>query len=88
MEQWEKSQLYKLVEIVQQSSDPDFAQLINNIQKGQSNLIQIKALANTDTATWSNLMTYIKVYSNYLMAGLQKCNPVHKPDSEVNIFKA
>ena len=51
MEQWEKSQLYELVEIVQQNSDPDFAQLINNIQKGQSNLIQIKAFANTDTAT-------------------------------------
>ena len=28
---WEKFQLHELVEIVQQSSDPDFAQLLNRV---------------------------------------------------------
>ena len=52
---WEKFQLHQLVEIVRQSSDPDFAQLLNRVQEGQqtiNDVIQIKALANTDTATW------------------------------------
>ena len=48
---WEKFQLHELVEIVRQSSDPDFAQLLNRVREGQqtdNDVIQIKALANTD----------------------------------------
>ena len=30
---WEKFQLHELVEIVRQSSDPDFAQLVNRFEK-------------------------------------------------------
>ena len=51
---WEKTQLHELVEIVWQSSDPDFAQLLNGVREGQqtnSDVFQIKALANTDTGT-------------------------------------
>ena len=32
---WEKFQLHELVEIVRQSSDPDFVQLLNRLQEGQ-----------------------------------------------------
>ena len=32
---WEKSQLHELVEIIWQSSDPDFAQLLIRVQEGQ-----------------------------------------------------
>ena len=32
---WEKFQLHELVEIVWQSSDPDFAQLLNRVREGQ-----------------------------------------------------
>ena len=41
---WEKFQLHELVEIVRQSSDPDFAQLLNRVQEGQQtdDLAQIK----------------------------------------------
>ena len=52
---WEKFQLHELVEIVCQSSDPDFAHLLNRFGEGYQtdhDVIQIKALANTDTATW------------------------------------
>ena len=62
---WEKFQLRELVEIVWQSSDPDFAQLLNRIQKGQqtnNDVIQITALANTDTATSPD--EFVKVYLN------------------------
>ena len=54
---WEKFQLHELnelVEIVRQSSDPDFAQLRNRVREGQhrnNDLTQIKALTNTNTAT-------------------------------------
>ena len=51
---WEKFQLHELVEIVRQSSYPDFAQLLNRVREGQltnDDLTQIKTLANTNTAT-------------------------------------
>ena len=54
---WEKFQLHEQVEIVLQSSDPDFAQLSNRVRECQqtdNDVIQIKALANADTATWSD----------------------------------
>ena len=50
---WEKFKLHQLVEIGQQSSDPDFAQLFNRVREGQqrgNDMIQINALANTDTS--------------------------------------
>ena len=43
---WEKFQLLELVKTVQQSSDLDFAQLLNRFQEGQHtnyDLTQIKA---------------------------------------------
>ena len=46
--------MHELVKIVRQSSDPDFAQLLNRVREGQQtddDVIQTKALANTDTAT-------------------------------------
>ena len=49
-----KFQLHELVEIVRQSGYPDFAQLLNRVREGQhtnDDLTQIKALANTNTAT-------------------------------------
>ena len=62
---WEKFQLHELVEIVRQSSDPDFAQLLSKIWKGQqtgNDVIQIKPLANIDTATSPD--EFVKVYLN------------------------
>ena len=67
---WEKFQLHELVEIVRQSSHPDFGQLLNRVQEGKhtDNVIQIiKALANIDTATW--LDEFAKVYLNNYLAG-------------------
>ena len=57
---WEKFQLHEQVEIVLQSSDPDFAQLSNRVRECQqtdNDVIQIKALANADTATWPDIET-------------------------------
>ena len=67
---WEKFQLHELVEIVQQSSDPDSAQLLNRVQEGQqtnNEVIQIKALANTVTAAWPD--EFVEVYFNNYLAG-------------------
>ena len=54
-------QLHELVEIVQ---------LPNRVRKGQqtnSDVFQIKALANTDTGTWPD--EFVKVYLNNYLAG-------------------
>ena len=50
---WEKLQLYELVKIVRENSNPDFSQFLNRVQQGQqinNDVIKTKALANTDTA--------------------------------------
>ena len=61
---WEKLfKLHELVEIVRQSSDPEFAQLLNRIREGKQtddDLMQIKALGDTDTSDWPN--EYVKLY--------------------------
>ena len=86
---WEKFQLHELVEIVRQSSDPDFAQLLNRVREGQqtdNDVIQIKALASTDTATWPD--EFIKVYLNNSLAGQENEDCIGKLDSEVVVIKA
>ena len=67
---WEKFQLHELFEIIRQSSDPDLVQLLNRVGEGQqtnNDVIQIKALANTDTATWPD--EFVKSYLNNYLAG-------------------
>ena len=57
--------MHELVTIVRQSRDPDCAQLLNRVRKGQqtdNDVIQIKALANTDTATLPD--EFVKIYLN------------------------
>ena len=47
--------LWELIEIVRQSSDPDFTQFLNRVREGkhtEDDVTKIKALANTDTYTW------------------------------------
>ena len=86
---WEKFQLHELVEIVRQSSDPDFAHLLNRVQVGQgtnNDVIQIKALANADTATWPD--EFVKVYLNSYLAGEENEGCIGKLDSEVVVIKA
>ena len=86
---WEKFQQRELVEIVRQSSEPDFARLLNRALEGQqtyNDVIQIKALANTDTAAWPD--EFVKgCLSNYL-AGQENEDYIGKRDSEVIVIKA
>ena len=86
---WEKFQLHELVEIVRHSSDPDFAQLLNRVREGQqtnNDVIQIKTLANTDTATCSD--EFVKVYLNNYLAGQENEDCISKLDFEVIVIKA
>ena len=84
---WGKFQLHKLVEIVRQGSDPDFAQLIGfeKISK-QDDVNQIKDLANTDTATWPD--EFVKVYLKNYLGGQENEGCIGKLDPEVVLFKA
>ena len=82
-------QLHELVQIVWQSSDPDFVQLLNRVQEGQhtnDDLTQIKVSANTNTTTWPN--EFIKVYQSNYLAGKENDSSIHKLDSEIIVFKA
>ena len=86
---WEKFQDHELVEIVWQSSDPDFAQLLNRVQEGEQtddDVIQIKTLANTDTTTWPD--EFVKVYLNNYLVDQENEGCISKLDSEVVILKA
>ena len=65
-----KLKLYELVKIAWHSSNPDFAQLLNKVwevQQTDHDVIQIKALASTDTATWP--YEFLNVYLNSYLAG-------------------
>ena len=86
---WEKLQLHELVEIVWQSCDPAFAQLLNRVWEGQqtnNDVIQIKALANNDFATWPD--EFVKVYLDNYSAGKENEDCIGKLDSEVVVIKA
>ena len=74
---------------MRQRSDPDFAQLLNGVREGQqtnSDVFQIKALANTDTGTWPD--EFVKVYLNNYLAGQENEDCIGKLDSEVVVIKA
>ena len=81
---WEKFQLHELVEIFWQSSDSNFAQLLNRVREGQhtnDDLTQIKPLANTNTATWPD--EFVKLYLNNYLPGKKNDSSICKLDSEV-----
>ena len=85
---WEKFQLHELFGIVQQGSDPDFAQLLNRVGEGQqtdNDAIQIKDLANTDTATWTDEL--VEVYCNNYLVGQENKDCIGKLDSEFMMLR-
>ena len=47
-------------------------------------MIQIKALANTDTATWPDEL--VKIYLNNCLAGQENEDCIGKLDSEVVVY--
>ena len=86
---WKKMQLYELVKIVQQSSDPDFAELLKRVresQKTDNDVIQIKALAHTDIAKQPD--EFIKVYLNNYSPGQGNEDCIGKLDSKAVVIKA
>ena len=46
--------LHELFEIVRQSNDPEFAQILNRMREGRhtEDVVNIKKLAGTDTSQW------------------------------------
>ena len=86
---WESCLLHELHEIVRQSSDPEFSQLLNRLLEGkQTNMdvIQIEALANTNTSTWPN--EFVKLYLNNYLAGQENEASIAQLNSDVLVFKA
>ena len=46
--------LHELFEIVRQSNDPEFTQILNHMREGRhtEDVVNIKKLADTDTSQW------------------------------------
>ena len=81
--------LHELVEIVRQSSDPEFAQMLNRICEGKQtdgDVVQIKALADTDTSDWPN--EFVKLYLTNHLAGRENEESIAKLTSEIFVIKA
>ena len=86
---WKTFQLHAVIEIVWQSRDPNFTQLLKRVREGQqtdNGVIQIKALAKTDTVTW--LDEFVKVYLDNYLAGQENEYCIGKLYSEVAVIKA
>ena len=85
---WKTFQLHGVVEIVWQSRDPNFAQLLKRVREGQqtdNGVIQIKALAKTDTVTW--LDEFVKVYLDNYLAGQENEYCIGKLYSELLLLR-
>ena len=87
---WQKLfELHELVEIVRQSSDPEFAEMLNRIREGNhtdDDVKQIEALANTDTSTWPN--EFVKLYLTNNLAGRENEACIANLKEEVFDIKA
>ena len=52
---WFRFKMHELTEIVRQSSDPSFAELLNRLREGnqtEDDILEIRALEHTDTSDW------------------------------------
>ena len=60
---WEEFKLYELDEIVRQSGDPEFAELLNRLREGnhtQADIEKIQSFEHTDTTEWPE--NFMKMY--------------------------
>ena len=81
--------LHELVEIVRQSSDPEFAQMLNRIREGEQtddDLKQLKDLEHTDTSSWPN--EFVKLYLSNYLAGQENEECIAKLNSEIFTIQA
>ncbi len=80
---WSNFFLHELVQIVRQSSDPQFAQLLNRVREGKhtdDDLKEIQKLADVDTTHWPH--QYLTLYMTNYMAGLYNEACLAKINSE------
>ena len=82
-------QLHELIEIVRQSSDPEFAEMLNRIHVGkhtENDVMQIKASSDTDITGWPNEGVKLNVTNQ--LAGLENEKSIAKLNSEVFVIQA
>ena len=82
-------ELHELVEIVRQSSDPEFAEMLNRIREGKQtddDIVQIKALADTDTSSWPN--EFVKLYLTNYLAGRENDECIGHLNTDVIVIKS
>ena len=78
--------IYELKEVVRQSGDPEFAEILNRVREGEqtdADITEIKALERTDTTMWPNGFT--KVYLTNQLANMEneRCITALKTDTIV-----
>ena len=82
--------LHELVEIVRQSSDPEFAQILNRVREGKQtddDVVQIQSLADTDTSGWPP-NEFVKLYLSNYLANKENEESISNLDSEVFVIKS
>ena len=86
---WHNFVLHELVQIVRQSSDPEFAQLLNRLREGKhtaTDVKEIQMLADVDTTLWPN--EYVKLYMTNYMAGRENDECIAKLNAETIVINA
>ena len=87
---WDLFKLHELIEIVRQSSDPEFAELLNRLREtdnpediSDQDIETIKALAYTDTAEWPD--KYIKLYMFNHLVNSENANALNRLVENQNV---
>ena len=84
-----KFQLRELVEIVRQSSDPEFAAILNRVREGKhtdDDVTKIVELENTYTSNWPH--EYVKLFLTNYLAGRENEEAIAKLNNETHIIQA
>ena len=81
--------LHELFEIVRQSSDPEFANLLSRVREDEhtdEDLAIIKSLADTDTSAWPE--QYVKLFLTNYLAGKENEDCISKLGTEIKTIKS
>ena len=81
--------LHELTEIVRQSSDPEFAELLSRLREGdhtKNDIKIIKSLEQTDTSTWPE--SYVRLFLINYLVNKENEEALSSLESEIFVIRA
>ena len=89
---WLKFKLHELTEIVRQSGDPEFAELLLRLREGKhttDDVAKIRSLEETDMSTWPDEITHLYLYNHLANARNEEClSRLASEDNPIRVVKA